>query len=179
MIPFVVGGICTSPLLSFPRSPSSVLLAHLTLAGEIIGYIARVVSATEAPGPYSRGPYIVQFVALLVAPSFLAASVYMILGRIVLALRADQALPWIQRKVLTKLFVVGDVVAFLLQAAGGGIMAGGGGKRETGEGIVIGGLFVQLAFFGGFVCVAGVFHWRMARRGAMVEARGWGWRKHM
>ena len=35
MIPFVVGGSCTSPLLSFPRSPSSVLLAHLTLAGDV------------------------------------------------------------------------------------------------------------------------------------------------
>lgn len=41
-------------------------------------------------------------------------------------------------------------------------MAAGESMQETGENIIIGGLFVQLAFFGFFVVAAGIFHRRMA-----------------
>lgn len=42
-------------------------------------------------------------------------------------------------------------------------MAAGESMQVTGENIIIGGLFVQLAFFGFFVVAAGIFHRRMAR----------------
>lgn len=41
-------------------------------------------------------------------------------------------------------------------------MAAGESVQETGENIIIGGLFVQLAFFGFFVVAAGIFHRRMS-----------------
>lgn len=40
-------------------------------------------------------------------------------------------------------------------------MAAGGSLLKIGENIIIGGLFVQLAFFGFFVVAAGIFHRRM------------------
>lgn len=74
------------------------------------------MSANEAPD-YSLGPYIMQTLLLLIAPALYAASIYMILGRIIRlvdgALYSIIPLRW-----LTKLFVFGDVVSFMTQGAG-------------------------------------------------------------
>lgn len=58
-----------------------------------------------------------QSALILIAPAFLAASIYMTLGRIITMLQAEQysviPLRW-----LTKIFVAGDVLSFLMQASG-------------------------------------------------------------
>jgi uncharacterized membrane protein YraQ (UPF0718 family) len=58
-----------------------------------------------------------QSVLILVAPTLMAASVYMILGRIILLTGAERHSP-IRRTWLTKIFVVGDVISLLMQGAG-------------------------------------------------------------
>jgi hypothetical protein len=51
-----------------------------------------------------------------------------------------------------------------MTVVGGGIQAGGTlDSLHTGEQIIIGGLFVQLIFFGLFIVVSGVFHYRLVR----------------
>lgn len=101
----------------------SVSTAHLTspiLANnrtvEVIGYIGRALSHNEAPD-YTLGPYIIQSILLLVAPALFAASIYMELARIVLMVEGDHALI-IRRRWLTRIFVTGDVVSFLMQSGG-------------------------------------------------------------
>lgn len=89
---------------------------------EIAGYVGRILNAIENPGPYTLIPYIIQSIFLLVAPALLAASIYMELGRIVRMVGGDEHL-FIRRTRLTKTFVIGDVIAFMLQAAGGGLQA--------------------------------------------------------
>ncbi|TKA26840.1 hypothetical protein B0A50_04286 [Salinomyces thailandicus] len=139
LVPFLIGGIF-----------------------ETIGYIARSVSHTEAPD-YTLGPYIVQTILLLVAPALFAASIYMTLGRIVLMLDAQSAL-FIRRTWLTKIFVCGDVFSFLIQAGGGGLLASGDVNTvDTGNSMVVGGLFIQIVFFGLFVTAAAIFHSRTTR----------------
>jgi hypothetical protein len=108
-------------------------------------------------------PYIIQNVFLLVAPALFAASIYMILGRIIL-LTDGESHSFIRRTWLTKLFVTGDVFSFLMQSTGGALMAtsdGDADKSSMGENIIIGGLFVQLIVFGLFIVVTGIFHYRM------------------
>lgn len=83
---------------------------------EIIGYIGRARSSAQSP-TYTLGPYIVQTLFLLLAPALLAASIYMFLGRIILVLQAESR-AWLKRKWLTKVFVTGDVLSFVLQGAG-------------------------------------------------------------
>lgn len=56
-------------------------------------------------------------VLALVAPSLFAASVYMELGRIVELIQGDHYL-FIRRTWLTKIFVTGDVISFLIQGGG-------------------------------------------------------------
>jgi hypothetical protein len=54
---------------------------------------------------------------ILVAPPLFAASIYMTLGRVILQLDAEPA-SLIRVRWLTKIFVVGDVISFLLQCGG-------------------------------------------------------------
>lgn len=89
---------------------------------EVAGYVGRILNALENPGPYTLIPYIIQSIFLLVAPALLAASIYMELGRIVMMVEGEQHL-LIRRKWLTKTFVIGDVIAFFMQAAGGSLQA--------------------------------------------------------
>ncbi|GJC86085.1 protein RTM1 [Colletotrichum liriopes] len=130
---------------------------------ETIGYAGRIISHGNKD---SVPAYSVQAILILVAPALFAASIYMILSRIITSLRA-QHLSIIPVKWLTKAFVCGDVVSFSLQAAGGGIQASGTIKAyDTGEKIIIGGLFVQIVVFGFFVFVSVLFHHRFTKRPA-------------
>ncbi|KJR86903.1 RTA1 like protein [Sporothrix schenckii 1099-18] len=129
---------------------------------EIVGYIGRILSSRDL---WALGPYIVQSILLLVAPALFAASIYIVLGRIVVHVHGESC-ALVPPRWLTKVFVCGDVLSFLLQAGGGGYQAAGTlAALHTGERIIIAGLFVQLVFFGVFVAVAAVFHVRFLRRG--------------
>lgn len=54
---------------------------------------------------------------ILVAPPLFAASIYMTLGRFIREMGAESA-SIVRVKWLTKIFVVGDVISFVLQCGG-------------------------------------------------------------
>ncbi|KAL1614525.1 hypothetical protein SLS54_009699 [Diplodia seriata] len=139
-IPFVVGGIF-----------------------ETVGYLGRFISSRQTPD-WKTWPYAMQSLTLLLAPAFFAASIYMVLGRIVRLTDGSAHSP-IPVKWLTKIFVLGDVISFLGQSAGGGMLSKADTANEVkwGERIIIGGLCVQLLFFGLFMIVAAIFHIRILR----------------
>jgi len=83
---------------------------------ELIGYAGRAYSAHEAPD-FTLTPYIAQSLLLLLGPSFFAASIYMILGRII-RLTGGDTHSLIRPKRLTKIFVLGDVLSFFIQSGG-------------------------------------------------------------
>lgn len=76
----------------------------------------RIISAQETPD-WTLGPYLIQTLLLLVAPALFAASIYMVLGRIILLTEGERH-SMIRQKWLTKLFVAGDVLSFMTQSAG-------------------------------------------------------------
>ncbi|KAL2698061.1 hypothetical protein AAEP93_010771 [Penicillium crustosum] len=146
---------------------------------EIIGYIGRALSSKQTPD-WTLGPYIMQTLCLLLAPALLAASIYMLLGRIILVLQAESH-SILKKKWLTKIFVTGDVMSFLLQGAGGGIQSSGSlDSMKAGERIIIVGLFVQIIFFGFFIVVAGLFDWKLRKYPIpCCFDRHIPWRKHL
>jgi hypothetical protein len=83
---------------------------------ESVGYVGRALSAQEAPD-FTKNPYIIQSLLLLLGPALLAASIYMVLGRLIRLLDAGD-LSIISPRWLTKVFVAGDVMSFLAQSAG-------------------------------------------------------------
>ncbi|KAH8700719.1 putative RTM1-like protein [Talaromyces proteolyticus] len=154
-IPFVIGGYYDADISSTYK---------------------RCMSSHQSPN-WTVGPYVMQTLLLLIAPTLFAASIYMELGRIILLTKGESYAP-IPRRFLTKIFVCGDVISFLMQGAGGGIMASGSvSSLQTGENIIIGGLVVQLLFFLFFIGTAIVFHWRLRLKPAN---RVWiPWEKHL
>ncbi|PSN72725.1 RTA1-domain-containing protein [Corynespora cassiicola Philippines] len=153
-IPFLIGGWC-----------------------EIVGYIGRVLSSKDQE---DRTAFIMQTLLLLLAPAFYAASVYMILARIII-LTDGQPFALVRPTWLTKIFVGGDVISLLMQGAGGGIMAGSDDdqdQQQLGENVILGGLFVQIAFFGFFVLVSLLFQYR-GRNHFPKLAPEITWRKHL
>ncbi|RAL02167.1 RTA1 domain-containing protein [Aspergillus ibericus CBS 121593] len=133
----------------------------------IIGGICRILNSQQTPN-WSTGPYIMQELLLLIAPSLFAASIYMILGRIIQATKGDSR-SLIPGRWITRIFVIGDIIAFFAQAGakttGGGILAQAktSSQERLGNWVIIGGLLVQIIFFVLFIFVSGVLHVRMRR----------------
>lgn len=106
-----------------------------------------------------------QSLFIILPPSLYAATVYMIYGRIVIFVGFPQA-SLIRPKRITKIFVAGDLFAFLLQASGGGMMAIDN-LANLGQKIALVGLFIQILFFGLFLIVSIVFLKRTRAPGAV------------
>ncbi|KAK1527161.1 uncharacterized protein CCOS01_07423 [Colletotrichum costaricense] len=137
-IPFIVGIIC-----------------------EILGYVARAISAAQTPN-WQVMPYALQSLMLLIAPSLLAASIYGMLGRLII-LSNGQGYSPVKPTILTKVFITSDIISFLVQSGGGGILtnAKSPSKIQLGENVILVGLFIQLVGFALFIAVTAVFHWRI------------------
>lgn len=148
---------------------------------QIIGYIARAVSGKQSPD-WILGPYIIQAIFLLVAPALYATTIYMEFRRIVTFVDGKQH-TMIRHHWISRIFVAGDVLSFLLQGGGmltrlrsviasrvANLMLGGGYQSsgtasalDTGPNIIVIGLFVQLVFFGSFMFTAGAWLMKMLR----------------
>ena len=126
---------------------------------EACGYGGRIWShfdPTGIPG------FIIQALLILISPALFAASIYMVLGRIIALVGGDDH-SLIPLKWLTKLFVIGDCISFFVQAMGGGIQSAGTLELlHLGEKIIVAGLFIQIFFFGIFIISAVVFHYRIS-----------------
>ncbi|KAH7031532.1 RTA1 protein, partial [Microdochium trichocladiopsis] len=156
----------------------------LALGGilEVVGYGSRAKSGTESPD-WTLGPYIIQAILLLVAPALYAATIYMEIGRIVSIIDGESRL-MMRKEWMTKIFVTGDVLSFILQAGGGGYQASGTAEAlDLGSKIIIVGLFVQLFFFGAFIVISVSFHLKINREPTARSGQNGpdcvAWRKHV
>ncbi|KAH7384642.1 Rta1 protein [Pyrenochaeta sp. MPI-SDFR-AT-0127] len=106
-------------------------------------------------------PFAVQNVFILIGPALFAASIYMCLSRIICGVHAQHH-SVIKPRILTKLFVTGDVLSFVVQGGAAGLMVSGD-NAKLGESIVIGGLMIQVILFGLFAITAIIFQLRIRR----------------
>jgi hypothetical protein len=91
----------------------SVLTAAIPTV-QIVGYVARAAARSNTG---SVPIYSIQAILILLAPPLYAASIYMVLGRLIRHLHAEN-FSMVPLKWMTGVFVTGDVIAFLMQAAG-------------------------------------------------------------
>ncbi|VUC33688.1 unnamed protein product [Clonostachys rosea] len=141
---------------------------------EIVGYLLRYLGSRDLE---SLVFFILQTLAILVAPALLAASIYMVLGRLVILVRAEAYLP-VRPSWLTKIFVGGDILSFIIQIAGSIMMSS---NFSLAKAIILVGLAIQLIFFGLFVFSAALFYQRLDknptptayRLDACSSKRGW------
>lgn len=144
---------------------------------QTVGYCGRIWSHYDDE---AIGGFVMQAILILVAPALYAASIYMILARLIRALHAEH-LSFIPVKWLTKIFVTGDVVAFTLQAGGGGIQSAGTlDLYNLGEKIIIAGLFVQIVIFSIFLSTSLSVHYRVCKTPTIAASRQVvPWKRHL
>ncbi|MCJ1311302.1 hypothetical protein MMC25_004973 [Agyrium rufum] len=150
-------------------------------AVEWIGYIARYFSAKQNPN-YTLGPFIVQILGPLLGPTLFLASIYMWTGRVMIATKSENY-SIVRQSFLTKIFVTGDVVAFLTQALGGSLETSNTvNTLKIGKDIVLAGLAIQIFNLFAFMCVALVFTLRLRRQPTLLstpEGSPLRWQKSM
>lgn len=106
------------------------------------------------------GPYILTNVFTLLGPTLFAASIYMTLGRLIQCVHAEH-LSVIKISRLTKTFVWGDVLSFLVQGSSSSLSVLG--YTVGAKVVVITGLAIQLVSFSIFWLTAIVFERRIRR----------------
>ncbi|PVH75888.1 RTA1-domain-containing protein [Cadophora sp. DSE1049] len=136
-IPFILGGIA-----------------------ETFGYYGRAM-ASETPSKV--GPFILQNVLILVATPFLAASVYMSLGRVITALDA-QRYSIINIRWMTKIYVLVDFGCIVSQFIGATLPASGDAEAiKKSRIILLAGLITQLVALSLFIFTSWHAHVRIRR----------------
>lgn len=108
MSPFLLGGCCRSSLQSRQM--------ELTEVVEVVGYVARAIASQQTPN-WTLGSFAVNTIFVLIAPALFAASIYMLLGRIILLIEGERY-SVVRRAWLTKIFVGGDMLSFVTQSLG-------------------------------------------------------------
>jgi hypothetical protein len=79
---------------------------------------------------------------------------------------------------LTAIFVIGDVVSFLVQCGGGVLLTSDDpDKVSQGQDIVLVGLYVQIVFFGFFILNSLLFLFRISRHPTILSANV-PWKRH-
>ncbi|KAL1859082.1 hypothetical protein Plec18170_002196, partial [Paecilomyces lecythidis] len=145
---------------------------------ETFGYYGRSRSHNDRTG---IGPWAQQQMLILCAPPFIAATIYMVLGRIIRVLNAEHHSS-IRIKWLTTIFVLNDIICFLTQIIGAGVQVTGDAHlMAIGKKAVLAGLVFSLVIFLLFVWVAILFHIRLQRDPTLVviQSPRLNWKRYM
>ncbi|KAF5629640.1 rta1 domain protein [Fusarium tjaetaba] len=147
------------------------LFMLLAIAMEVIGYAARVVSATK---PTEKGPYVLQFTLVILPPVLMAGVIYVIFARIVFWVVPPESRTlrflWVPARFITLLFVGFDIISLLLQLVAAVLIAGtdptdpdAKSKLNLGKTLGLVGVSTQIAGFGLFTVSAIRFHFAARR----------------
>lgn len=123
---------------------------------EVIGYAGRIWYNINDE---SSSAYIMQSVCITVAPCFLLAGIYNILGQLIL-IYGDQ-FSVLKPRSYSAIFITCDVISLFVQGGGGGVSSRDNGDSDTGRYIVIGGLAFQLLTMTIFQYFWYTFLWRI------------------
>ncbi|KAJ3156635.1 hypothetical protein HDU86_003859 [Geranomyces michiganensis] len=132
---------------------------------EALGYAIRLYSRTQVS---ATGPYAGQQVLIIVAPVFVAAACYVILGRTIRNVGAEYS--FIPPRWLSGIFVTADCFSFLVQSSASGMLVSAKDheKAQMANRLLIGGLWIQVVSFTAFIILALAFHYR-----ARAETGSW------
>jgi hypothetical protein len=125
---------------------------------EVIGYVGRAFAVNNTGG---LGPFIIQATFILLPPAFFAASIYMILARIIRAVDGDH-LSIINPRLVTKIFVFGDWASIGVQGTTAGF-SDHPNLKTIATVLVLIGLAIQIISFALFGVCAIIFHKRIRR----------------
>jgi len=129
------------------------------LGFEIVGYIARLLSAKK--NPYNLIYFILQYFFIVTAPVFLAAGIYTILSALIHRLGRGYSL--LNPKLILWIFITSDVIATVTQITGAaliGVRQSNRADPTDANNILLGGLAYQVFSIGIFIILSGAFIFR-------------------
>ncbi|SPO03602.1 related to YER185w, Rta1p [Cephalotrichum gorgonifer] len=154
--------ICQVVLGIRHKTKSFAITLCLGLATEVAGYIARVLMNGN---PFSRDYFLWYLITLTIGPVFIAAGIYLTLGRIVVVYGKD--ISRIKPQSYTTFFLGCDIVSLCVQAVGGGIAAStpvtNKAMIDVGTNILVAGLSIQVACLFAFTACSLEFLWRVRK----------------
>ncbi|CAF1102122.1 unnamed protein product [Adineta steineri] len=117
---------------------------------EVVGFACRIASRQS---PNNVSLYSAQYAFLVLAPIFLAASVYITLGRIIRFVGHPSL---ISAKKIAIIFVVCDIISFIVQAIGAAVLLNRSNTTNLtiGKDILLAGLIIQIVTFAFFTICA-------------------------
>ncbi|GLI80428.1 hypothetical protein PoHVEF18_008783 [Penicillium ochrochloron] len=131
---------------------------------EMAGYVGRVLMNSN---PWDESAFKLQIVCLVLAPTFVAAGVYLTLKHIVLNLGPEHSK--LKPRLFTWIFISCDVGSLILQAAGGGVAAAAGKTNQkllkAGDDIIIAGIAFQVVTMAVCGLLGLHFFWNVYRSG--------------
>ena len=148
---------------------------------EIIGYGTRIPLVTNPVGQISL--YAGIHACIIIAPVFNAAIQYVLFGRLMHAVGDQYSL--IKPKLVAWIFIICDVISFLVQSSGAGLLVTARTNPEgakTGENILLGGLGINLVSFAIFCLQLFYFDYRTRKAPPAFPSGGLcqkGWRQFL
>ncbi|WVQ85253.1 hypothetical protein IAT38_007418 [Cryptococcus sp. DSM 104549] len=167
---FAVAAVLT--FHSFRRKANWFMCLVIGAWCEGIGLVLRVAFRNN---PHSSGLYIVCYLFVVLSPCAFLAGDYILLGRLVEFLDAHQHLRPLRAQYVSWMFIISDVITFLIQAAGGGLsISKNVTTAQAGGNIFLAGIALQFASFFFFTCAWAIFGIRAYRENKELWARqGW------
>jgi hypothetical protein len=136
------------------RKPFAMVLI-MGAIWETGGYVTRILSIEHQ---LNSSIYTVQLLLILLAPLWINAYIYMLLGRMIhfFMPKGQDRVFKVRARAITRMFVLFDISAFFVQATGGTLTGPGYSKKTQNMGLNIytGGVGLQLFFLVIFVALA-------------------------
>ncbi|KAF9888563.1 hypothetical protein FE257_008495 [Aspergillus nanangensis] len=137
---------------------------------EVAGYAIRCASVQN---PKNIPLFAVSATLIVLGPVFVCASLYLLMDRLIWGTTtpADKKpFPFLFMRIhprwLPRIFVTLDIISCLTQASGSAIASSGdweGSAKDTGTGVLVGGLVLQVVTFATFLAIVGMFHFQSRR----------------
>ncbi|KAI8836982.1 RTA1 like protein-domain-containing protein [Chytriomyces cf. hyalinus JEL632] len=122
---------------------------------EAIGYTSRCISIDN---PFQIATYASQHGLIVISPVLVAATQYVMLEKVIHH-SYPEASP-VKHTLITKVFVIGDVIAFFVQIAGSGMLLSDPKNADLGIKVLMAGLVVQVISFALYLSIATLFYLR-------------------
>ncbi|KAK4118111.1 RTA1-domain-containing protein [Parathielavia appendiculata] len=148
---------------------------------EVVGYGLRCYSVKK---PTLVGPMAATLSLVVIAPVFVAAGNYLLIGRLIRAVldhsRTGHRVFGVPGRLITRIFVILDVITCLIQGNGSGIASSVewvGKTADVGIYILLGGLGLQAVAFSFFLCIFARFHYLATKKGLADVNAPVGWQR--
>ncbi|KAH8815992.1 RTA1 like protein [Xylogone sp. PMI_703] len=132
------------------------------MLSESLGYVARILLHFD---PFNRAYFLWYLICLTIGPVFIAAAIYLCLGRIVVVY--GEEISRIKPRSYTLFFMGCDVISLVVQAVGGGIAASAPITNQpmidAGTHVLVAGLSFQVASLFAFSVCSLEYLWRVKK----------------